>query len=150
MDSVSDKEIGEIWDRMKKDIPVSELKGETKEEFINNLERKMSDIDKNKKQIQTLLNAGFAERLAETEKARDYFEISEAPAKPPIFEAPARKVFPKNIRPTKTRISVKVKGRFRAYKKDNVILTESSFRGKKAFYVFNKRTNKRLTWGLYK
>lgn len=153
MDSVSDKEVGEIWDRMKKDVNVSELKKQkTMPDFVSQLKKEMESISKNEKQVKRLLKKGFAERFSELPEAKGFYEIRETMVKP-VFKlkvpVPVPKL-PERIAGRKggNKISIKSKGRFRTFNVNNVKITEYSWRGKPAVSFYSLKQNKLITWGL--
>lgn len=153
MDSVSDKEVGEIWDRMKKDINVSNLRSQkTIPGFVSELKKEMESISKNKEQVTSLLKKGFAERFAELPEAKGFYEVREIMVKPvfkPKVPVPVPKL-PERITKRKggNKISIKSKGRFRSFNVNNIKITEYSWREKPAISFYNTRINKLITWGL--
>ena len=72
----SNEEIGDIWDRISKKVSVSNIKGKTKDEVIENLESELNSIpvEPNKSgNPKVLVNKGFAKRFVEVEIGKDYF-----------------------------------------------------------------------------
>ena len=154
MDSVSDKEVGEIWERTKKDINVSDLKqSESQSEFVNSLKNKMGSITKNKTQVQNLLNKGFAERVAGLSETKSFYKPKTEKPKPVIkhVKKPITKLPANKARITKgNRLSIKKQGRFRSFNQSNVKISRYSWRGKPAISFYSIKQKKLITWGLVK
>lgn len=155
MDSVSDKEVGEIWERTKKDINVNNLaRSKNQSDFINSIKKEMDSISKNKKQVQNLLNKGFAERVAELPETKSFFEMKSEKIKPPIkVKVPVSVIkLPSNLakRKVKNKISIEKRGRFRSYGANNVKIKKYSWRGKPAISFYSIKQKKLITWGLVK
>lgn len=151
MDSVSDKEIGEIWDRMKKDVDVTKLK-QTKNQqtFIESLKQEMESIPNNKKQVRTLINKGFVERVSELSETRKFIEVKPKAFKPPIKKPIPVEKLPARLakRKANNKISIKKQGRFRSFNLNNIKITNYSWRGKPAVSFYSLKQKKLITWGL--
>jgi len=114
--------------------------------------RKARDSE-NSGSIQTLLDKGFAERAAEnptifSEITQDYEKIK--------IGKPTQKVvhYPTSfLREKETvrgaRLPIKIRGKTRLFKPSNITYINYNWRGKPAFYVYNNKTKRRLTWGIY-
>jgi len=155
LDSISDKEIGEIWKRTKRKISTSKIKGKTRQEVIDNLKSELNNIpDENKSgSPETLIKKGFAERIADQSFfQKEFVSVVKIEEVKPVIKP---KIVPKRFiaasfvrKPTAKRVSIRSKGRFRSFKRNNIKFTEFTFKGKSALNVYNIRTKKRLTWGL--
>lgn len=156
-DSYSDSEVGEVWERTKKDIEVSKLKeADSQQEFVESLKKEMESIPKNKQAVQNLLKSGFAERVAKLPETKSFYEIK--PVKPKIVIKPIRKpVVVKLKLPSKlarrkphNKISIEKRGRFRSYSASTVKVSRYFWRGKPAMSFYSLRQKKLITWGLVK
>lgn len=144
--SLTDEEAEEIWERVKQDVDVDKLKAENKTDFVSKLEKKMRSVDKNKKQVRNLINIGFAERVSKLPKMQDLFKTKELGH--PIFIEKPVVSFDGIAKRKKGIIYIKTKKKTRRFKETSILIKESTFRGKPAIYFSNKKTGKRISWGL--
>ena len=133
----SNKEIGDIWDRISKKVSVSNIKGKTKEEVIDNLESELRNIPKDPNKsgnAETLINKGFAKRFVEVETGKDFYSekrtISTYKGKPAEYVSDPK---------TGKRLTWRL-----------INIKKSTFRGKPAEYVSDAKTGKRLRMRLIK
>jgi len=159
MDTLDDKEIKSIWRRVKKYINPENIKANTREELAREIERQMTFAGSTQKQgsMDVLVRKGFADRITLIEDVQGSYIEAATPEGRELQERRRRTRVKEiespdkaKIRFTKKRVVVKSKGRFKSFKPENVSISAGSFRGKAAYYVTNKRTGKRLTWGIIK
>jgi hypothetical protein len=161
MDSVSDKDIESIWSRLQKYIDVKQLKSKSKEGLKNEINTQLRGVSSSDKSgsVQTLLEHGFADRVLKNENVKKDLGFEEeriiggGGVPKPI---PAVKTYGVSLKlpPIVTtrdfgKVGVVVRGRTRVYNGANIVILNSYWRGREAFYITNSRTGKRVTWGLY-
>ena len=93
----SNQEIEDIFDRISKKISVSNIKGKTKTDVIENLERELNNIraEPNKSgNPKVLVEKGFAKRFVDVEIGKDYYSetitISSFKGKPAEYVSDAK------------------------------------------------------------
>lgn len=114
-------EVEDIWDRIKKYIDVEKLKGKNQEELKVEIEKQMEQI----KLSDSKGKSGNIKPLIKAGFAQKFAEF----LKPHISEQ-------------------KILIRTREYSKSDLNITESFWKGKKAEYISDKTTGKRITWRL--
>jgi len=159
MDSLSDSEVKGIWDRVKRYINPENLKANSREELAREISQQMQLAGGSGKQgsMDGLLRNGFAERISRFDDVQEsYVEAVTPEGKKFVAEQrlkrPERKVSPdKNkVRYNNKRTTVRTGKGFKSFKPENIKVTNSTWKGKSAFYVTNVRTGKRVSWGLIK
>jgi hypothetical protein len=158
MDTLDDKEVEGIWRRVKRYIPVDEIKGRNQQEVLQNLEsfmRDASEVEGESGSMKRLVKSGFAteEGFGRTKEFEDNLnewlteepeeeEVEEEVAEPSIAELPKVSMF------SSGRASISTRRGKRVYSQKNLSVKFSEFRGRKSYYIFNTRTKKRITWGV--
>lgn len=127
----SNQEIGDIWDRISKKVSVSNVKGKTKDEVIENLEHELNNIPADPTKSgnpKVLVNKGFAKRFVEVETGKDFYSetrtVSTYKGKQAEYISDAK---------TGKRITWRL-----------INIKKSTFRGKPAEYVSDAKTGKRI------
>lgn len=153
MDSLTSQEIKGIWDRTKRYLNVSSLKSDDVEELAREIERQLQSTPEIKKQgsIQTLLDKGFAQRAARTGTVQqDIPAFQPIPAKKPKAKKPRKRLPPTAKRAPGGRIKIKTRKRTRTYVAKNVSFTYGKWRNKNAFWAYNTKRKRFITWGILK
>jgi hypothetical protein len=151
MDSVSDKEIESIWQRMKRYIDTNRIKGESQEEILQNIEDflKASSTRESRGSMDRLLNKGFMERLPEVKsiqtELKEYIKFDDKG-----FGDGERKIDLPKVKKTKNvnKIAITTGKGTRVYSRANIRVSYAEFKGKPSYYIYNTRTKKRITWGV--
>ena len=155
MDTMSDREAKEIWQRVKRYINPENIKAGSREELAKEIDKQMTLSGKSGKagSMDSLVRNGFGDRISRVDGVKDaYVEPATIGGKKLQVKAvrkEAKKQSPneKKLRYRGTRVSVKSKGRFRSFKSKNVRVTRGTWGGRSAFYTYNVRTKKRISWG---
>lgn len=114
-------EVEDIWDRIKKHIDIEKLKGKNQGELKDEIERQLNQIN----QSDTRGKSGNVQRLIKAGFPQKFAEF----IKPKI---------------SKQVITIRNK----EYSKQDLNIKESFWKGKKAEYISDKKTGKRITWKL--
>ena len=165
MDSVSDKEVESIWNRLQKYVDVSKLKSKTREGLKSEINTQLRGVSSTEARgsVQTLLAHGFTDKVLKNDKivsdlgVVEDIEIGEPIKKKyPKKPIPAVKTFGVSLKlpPVVSvrefgKLGIVVRGRTRIFNGENINVLNSYWKGRKAFYITNSRTGKRVTWGLY-
>ena len=152
MDTISDKEIESIWQRVKKYIDINRIKGENQKEILQNIEDFMnaSSTRENRGSMRNLIRKGFVQRLPEVPTIQtELISYIKVEAQKPIVAGIKERELPK-VRGTKNpeKIAVKTGKGTRTYSRSNIRISYSTFKGKPSYYVYNTRTKERVTWGV--
>lgn len=154
MDTISDKEIESIWQRVKKYVDTNRIKGENQKEILQNIEDFMnaSSTRENRGSMRNLIRKGFVQRLPEVPTIQtELITYTRVEEKKPIVAGikDKERELPK-VRGTKNpeKIAVQTGKGTRTYSRKNIRITYSTFKGKPSYYVFNTRTKSRITWGV--
>ena len=148
MDTLDNNEIKSIWKRVKRYINPEQIKANTREELVKEIEKQMRLSGSSRKQgsMDLLVRKGFADRVTKVEPILD--EISETQEVKALQSLKKENLPSKKVRFTKTkRVSIKKGKKFRTYLSKNIKITRSSYAGRSAYFVFNTRTKKRISWG---
>jgi hypothetical protein len=137
VDSLSDEQVLQIWDRTKKSINVSDLKYGSFSSMENQLKKQLQGVSVRKQATNTLLSRGFAKRALKTEKVLTEFR--------PTFETT------KNVKTTDGKFKIKkiATGKTSVYSEKNLNIKIGIHKNKKAFFISSKKTKKRITWGYF-
>lgn len=166
MDRLTDQQIESIYDRLTKYINTSDLKGKKRSEIIEALDARIGRIKTPEKSgdPSNLIKAGFSDRAldvpgikSELQPVPDVVVVQERLVKVPV-RVLARRVVSINravpsgvpVRFFRQKVAVRVRGRVRNYSKKTINVTLSSWKGKRAYYVYSTREKKLKTWGLIK
>lgn len=157
MDTLEDKEVKGIWERVKRYINPEDIKAKTREELENEIKKQMSIAGKSKNQgsIDILLNRGFATRISKEESVQKDYIVGPEGKRDAVIENQEKNKWNKDqlpdmekVRQRKgNKIAIKVKGKFRTYSENTTRVTRGSYKGRAAYFVYNTRLKKRLTWG---
>lgn len=151
MDSLADKEVSSIWQRVKRYIDVSEIEAQDTEGLAREIERKMNaagEVSKKPGSMKTLVKKGFPQRAARVENIRDAIKGFQ-PAPPKPKPPKKRPKLPAKVKRRKGRkLAVKTKTRTRVYAAKFVKITRGRWRNKRAYWVYHTKKKKFLTWGL--
>lgn len=151
MDTLPDSEIKEIWKRIKQYIDPNQIKAETREQFVKELRSSMNaagEPSDKSGSMKTLVKKGFAERASAIPGLMQSLP-GFAPKKPVKVIEPIPGL-PSNIRPIsgeRYAIKTTTKGTKRQ-KITNVKIISGKWKGRKAFWIYNTRIKKLVTWGL--
>jgi len=161
MDSVPDKEIESIWNRVKQYVDPSQLKSKDADALASELDSllEQSGKKKGKGDIQRLIDKGFSRRVVHIEGLRSGIELGK---EKPVIKTKVRtkrttvekfRGLPNNVhlRAKGEKVAIRMSdGRTRVLNKDRVLITESTFKGMKAYYVYSTTLKKRISWGVIK
>lgn len=154
MDSLPDEKISSIWGRVKKYINVSNIRGEDIRELSKNIEREMkaaAEAEGKQGSIETLIKKGFPKRAAEVYDVR--IEIPKAGKPIEKVIKPRRRIKPKKLpekitgRP-KGKIAIRTKKRTKIFAAKNIKVTRGRWRNRNAYWVFNTKAKRLVTWGI--
>jgi len=154
MDTMSDREAKEIWQRVKRYINPENIKAGTREELAKEIDKQMTLAGSSGKagSMDSLVRNGFGDKISRVDEVKDAY-VTPATIEGKKLQVKAIKkevrVSPNinKVRYNKKRISVKSKGRFRSFKTENIRVTRGTWGGRSAFYIYNVRTKKRISWG---
>jgi hypothetical protein len=119
-----------IWKRLRRKIDLSKVKGATPKQWKKDFIKQLKSLNGRTKNLDKIGKKGF------------------------FYKANKKNLFPKQSvylprYDGKTAVLDK-KGKTRLIKTENIKITESTYKGQKAVYIFNKRTKKRATMSLLK
>lgn len=154
MDTMSDQEAKDIWNRVKRYINPENLKTGSREELAREIEKQMQFAGKSGKSgsMDTLVRNGFADRISQVDDVKNRYvepvttEGKELKAREFKKEKPLSPNA-KKVKFTNKRVVIKTAKRTRVFKPENIRVTRGTYGGRSAFYVFNTRTKKRVSWG---
>lgn len=160
MDTLSDNEAKSIWQRVKRYINPEEIKAGTREELENEIKKQMNFAGRSKKSgsMDLLLSKGFATRISKDESVqKEYISGVEEKRSAVVKRQEKRKLdksqLPdlKKVRERKgDKVAVKIKGKWRTYSKNTTRVARGSYKGRSAYFVYNTRLKKRISWGFIK
>jgi hypothetical protein len=160
MGSLDDSEVESIWNRLEKYIDVKSLRSSSKEGLKSEIVTALRGI--NDARVNNLLNSEFADKVAGSKAIKEKLGIKEPEeiiggGGTPIKEIPRVKTFGVSLKLPPIisvrefgKLGIVVQGRTRIFNGENINVLNSFWKGRKAFYITNSRTGKRVTWGLYK
>ena len=152
---MSDREAKEIWQRVKRYINPENIKAGSREELAKEIDRQMtlSGKSRNSGSMDSLVRNGFGDRVSRLDDVKDSY-VEPATIEGKKLQVKAIKKESKRQSPNKNKlkykgnkVSVKSKGRFRSFKTENIRVTRGTWGGRSAFYTYNIRTKKRISWG---
>jgi len=154
VDTISDNEAKDIWNRVKRYINPENLKTGSREELAREIEKQMSFAGKSGKagSMDTLVRNGFADRISEVEDVKNRYVEPVTPEGRKVQAREFKKEKPvspnaKKVKFTDKRVVIKTAKRTRVFKPKNIRVTLGTYGGRSAFYVSNTRTKKRVSWG---
>lgn len=156
MDSLSDREVESIWERSKKYINVSRIRASDLQGLAQEIEREMQtarEAPDKAGSMQTLVKKGFPKRAAELFEVRKLIKGAKTPIEKVLKPRKRKKVkvLPAKItkRP-KGKLAIKTRKGIRIHAAKNIKITRGRWRGRNAYWVFNLRQKKLVTWGTKK
>jgi len=153
MDTLPDSEVRGIWKRIKQYIDPNQIKAETREQFVSQLKRSMNaagEPSDNSGSMKTLVKKGFAERASIVPGLMQ--SLPGFTAKKAVKTVRAITGLPSSIRlisGDRYAIKTTTKG-IKRQKIKNVRIVSGKWRGRKAFWVYNTRIKRFVTWGVVK
>ena len=141
MVSPIEAEIQPIWNRIKARIDVTKIKSRTPQGIESEIEAALKSATEPR--IQNLLKSDFAIKAAQNREIRK--DISQILEKKKVKRKPA---VPPNVKQTDGKTIIKTRKKTKTFKTENLSIVYSLYRGEPAFYITNRRTKKRVTWGL--
>ena len=158
MDTLADREVESIWQRVKQYIPTDRITGNSKEEVLQSIDKLMSearDPQDDQGSMDSLLRNGFATkkgfgRTKEFQSKLDNWVVAGAPKREAVqvFEEPSLDALPKLNIFSSGRASVSTGRGKRVFSQKNLRVSFSRFKGKQSYYIYNTRTKKRVSWGV--
>ncbi len=156
MDYLPDSEIKDIWGRIKKYIDPSQIKSNTREGFVKELTDLMESAgaaEGKQGSLDTLIKHGFPDRVSTIPDITQKLPGFAAAAKQAVMQPPGipkmAELPPKLSVASNNRFRIETGRGTRYYSQKNIRLSYSLWKDKAAFWVYNTRTKKRVSWGLY-
>jgi len=157
----SDREVEEIWQRVKRYINPENIKAKSREDLASEIKKQMTlaGSSKNQGSMDQLVKNGFAERFSRLDDVKDTILVPTTPEARKDFFA-RKEATPKfvetdlpssNIKLRKgNKISVKTGKGIRVFSRNTTNISRGTYGGKSAYYVYNTKLKKRISWGFIK